>query len=97
MSTIKPTTRDSQTVPLLDNPGIASAVCLLGRILICIIFLISGISKVTTPAATIAYIASAGLPFPQFGLVISIMAELVLAPALVLSYRPVMAVPTAIA
>ena len=87
MSTIKPTTRDSQTVALLDNPGIGSAVCLLGRILISIIFLISGISKVTAPAATITYVASAGLPFPQLGLAIGIMVELVLAPALVLGYR----------
>src|SRR6266404_1004019 len=84
MSTFKATARDNQTVELLDNPGIASAVCLLGRILISIIFLISGISKVTAPAATIAYVASAGLPFPQLGLV---MVELVLAPALVLGYR----------
>jgi len=52
MSTIEPTTRDNQAVALLDNPGIASAVCLLGRILISIIFLISGISKVTAPAET---------------------------------------------
>jgi putative oxidoreductase len=87
MSTIRPTTRDNQTVALLDNPGVASAVCLLGRILISVIFLISGISKVATPAATIAYVASAGLPLPQLGLVIGIMVELVLAPALVLGYR----------
>jgi putative oxidoreductase len=87
MPTIKPTTRDNQTVALLDNPGVASAVCVLGRILISVLFLVSGISKVTTPAATIAYIASAGLPFPQLGLVIGIMVELVLAPALVLGYR----------
>src|SRR3979490_3636103 len=58
MSTIKPTARDNQTVALLDNPGIASAVCLLGRILISIIFLISGIAKGTAPAATIASVAS---------------------------------------
>jgi hypothetical protein len=87
MSTVSLTTRDNPTVALLDNPGVASAVCLLGRILISVIFLISGISKVTTPAATIAYVASAGLPFPQLGLVIGIMVELVLAPALVLGYR----------
>jgi putative oxidoreductase len=87
MSTIKPITRDNQTAAWLDNSGIASAVCLLGRILFSIIFFISGISKVTAPAATIAFIASAGLPFPQLGLVIGIMVELVLAPALVLGYR----------
>ena len=68
MSTVRPTTRDNPTVALLDNPGVASAVCLLGRILISVIFLISGTSKVTTPAATIAYIASAGLPFPSIRL-----------------------------
>jgi uncharacterized membrane protein YphA (DoxX/SURF4 family) len=61
MPTIKPTTRDNQTVALLDNPGVASAVCVLGRILISVLFLVSGISKVTTPAATIAYI----LPQPD--------------------------------
>jgi hypothetical protein len=44
MSTFKPTTRDNQTAALLDNPGIASAVCLLGRILISIVFLISGVT-----------------------------------------------------
>jgi len=42
MSTIKPTARDNQAVALLDNPGVALAVCLLGRILISVISLISG-------------------------------------------------------
>jgi hypothetical protein len=42
MSTIKPTTRDNQAVALLDNPGVALVVCLLGRIIISVIPLISG-------------------------------------------------------
>jgi len=42
MSTIKPTTPENQAVALLDNPGVALAVCLLGRILISVISLISG-------------------------------------------------------
>lgn len=87
MSNVKPARRDNQDGVLLDHRSIASAVCLLGRILISVIFLISGTSKVTTPAATIAYIASVGLPFPQLGLVIGIAVELVVAPALVLGYR----------
>jgi hypothetical protein len=42
MSTIKPATRDDQAMVLLDNPGVALAVCLLGWILISVISLISG-------------------------------------------------------
>jgi putative oxidoreductase len=43
------------------------------------IFFISGVSKITAPAATIHYIASVGLPFSQLGLVIGIAVELVVA------------------
>jgi hypothetical protein len=48
MSTIEPTTRDNQAMALLDNPGVALAVCLLGRILIGVISLISGFSTEVT-------------------------------------------------
>jgi hypothetical protein len=36
------------------------------------LFLVSGIGKITAPAATIAYIPSFGLPFPQLGLAVGI-------------------------
>jgi putative oxidoreductase len=70
-----------------DNPEIASAVSLLGRLLISAILLISGIQKVRTPAWIINYIASVGLPFAPLGLVIGIAVELVGGPALLLGYQ----------
>jgi putative oxidoreductase len=48
---------------------------LLGRVLIAVFFLISGAGKIAAPAATIAYIQSAGLPLPQLGLAIAILVE----------------------
>ncbi len=51
------------------------------------IFFISGIWKITAPAATIAYIASVRLPFPQLGLVIGTAVETIAVSTLVLGYR----------
>ena len=55
---------------------------LAGRMLLSAIFLISGIGKLTAPAATIGFIASTGLPFPQLGLAIAVFTELVVGTAL---------------
>ncbi|RZF64160.1 DoxX family protein [Sphingomonas populi] len=65
----------------------ASALPLIGRVLIATIFILSGISKVTAPAATIGYIQSAGLPLPQVGLAVAVLIELGGGIALVLGYR----------
>jgi putative oxidoreductase len=69
------------------GPTIDGALPLLGRIAIAAIFALSGLSKLTAPAATIGYIQSAGLPLPQAGLAIAILVELAGAGALVLGYR----------
>ena len=87
MTTIKPATLEQSTVASLENLAIASAASLLGRLMISALFLVSGIGKITAPAATIGYIASAGLPLPQLGLAIAITVELILVPALALGYR----------
>jgi putative oxidoreductase len=87
MSTIDPAAPAHPRIASPDDRAIASAVCLLGRLMISALFLISGIGKITAPAATIAYIAAFGLPFPQLGLAVGIAVELVLGPALVLGYR----------
>lgn len=50
---------------------------LAGRILMAAIFVMSGISKITNPGATIGYISAMGLPFPQLGLVLAIAIEVV--------------------
>ena len=60
---------------------------LVARIFISGVFFISGFGKITAPAATIGFIASVGLPFPQLGLVTAILVETVVTAALVLGYR----------
>ena len=47
-----------------------------GRFLIAILFIMSGLSKIATPAAIIGYIDSAGLPFPTLGYAITLIVEI---------------------
>jgi len=78
------------TLPLDATNGssnAAAALPLIGRIGIAAIFLLSGISKLTAPAATIGYISSVGLPFPEVGLAIALVVELLGGAALILGYR----------
>ncbi|WP_342251167.1 DoxX family protein [Sphingomonas sp. OTU376] len=58
-----------------------------GRLLMAVLFLVSGTGKLSAPDATIAFIASVGLPFPTLGLLIALAVELGCATALVLGYR----------
>jgi putative oxidoreductase len=46
-----------------------------GRLLIAALFLLSGIGKISTPAMTQGYIASAGLPAPLLAYLIAIIIE----------------------
>ena len=50
---------------------------LAGRILMAAIFVMSGIGKITNPAATLGYINAMGLPFPQLALAGAIGIEVV--------------------
>lgn len=65
----------------------SSAAALGGRILISTIFLISGFGKLAAPAGMIAYIAAAGLPFPQFAYGVAVVLEIVGGLALIAGYR----------
>ncbi|MBX9588011.1 MAG: DoxX family protein [Hyphomonadaceae bacterium] len=47
-----------------------------GRVLLAVLFLLSGLAKLAAPAATIGYIASAGVPFPLLGYVVALGVEL---------------------
>jgi putative oxidoreductase len=49
---------------------------LVGRILIAAIFVLSGFSKLTAPAGTIAYIQAAGLPAPTLAHAVALTVEL---------------------
>jgi putative oxidoreductase len=69
------------------SDALGGVVPLLGRILIAAIFLLSGLSKLTAPAATIGYIQSAGLPLPSVGLAIAIVVEVGGGLLLIAGYR----------
>lgn len=78
------------TVPINASApaaGSAAALPLIGRIGIAAIFILSGLTKLAAPAATIGYIQSVGLPLPQVGLAIALLVELIGGAALVLGYR----------
>ena len=62
-------------------------VSFLGRVLLSLIFIISGIAKVMDPAGTIAYIESAHLPLPQVAYIVALIVELGLGLALLIGFK----------
>jgi putative oxidoreductase len=63
------------------------ALPLVGRVLLSAIFLLSGLSKLAAPAATIGYISSVGLPAAPLGLAVAVGIEILGGAALILGYR----------
>ncbi|WP_166359727.1 DoxX family protein [Pseudomonas akapageensis] len=79
------TARDTQE---LSSAGATTATAaLVGRVSLSAIFILSGISKLSAPAAMIGYIGSVGLPFPQLALVLAIVIEIAGGIALIAGYR----------
>ena len=72
---------------LFGSPVFGAAVPLVGRVLLSAIFLLSGVAKLAAPAATIGYIAAAGLPLPQFTYAIAVFVEIVGGLALIAGYH----------
>ena len=70
-----------------NSSVLGGAVPTIGRILISAIFLVSVAGKLAAPAATVDFIASAHLPFPQLGYAIAIIVELFGGVALALGFR----------
>jgi len=66
---------------------LSDSMSLLGRILIAAIFLLSGVSKLSNPAAVIGYIESVGLPLPALALAAAVLVEVVGGAALVIGYQ----------
>ncbi|KAB1085363.1 DoxX family protein [Neorhizobium galegae] len=58
-----------------------------GRLLIALLFLLSGLAKIADPAGTLAYIGSAGLPLPYVSYAGAVAVEVVGGILLVLGYR----------
>jgi putative oxidoreductase len=57
----------------LKTPSFTPAV---GRLLMSLIFILSGVGKLAAPAATIGYIASTGLPLATLGYAAAVIVEL---------------------
>jgi len=53
----------------------ANATALVGRILLAVLFLMSGVGKLGAPAGTQAYIAAAGLPAPLLAYLVAVVVE----------------------
>lgn len=70
-------------VPFSAEAGLAVT----GRLFLAIIFILSSLSKLTDPTASIGYITSVGLAFPELALLVAIAVELVGGVLLVLGYR----------
>ncbi|GGP20907.1 inner membrane protein YphA [Silvimonas iriomotensis] len=60
---------------------------LAARILLALLYLLSGLSKVTAFDGAVQYAASHNLPLPQVGIVIAILVELPLAILLILGWQ----------
>jgi putative oxidoreductase len=58
------------------NEAVNKFAPLIGRILVALIFVISGIGKIAGFAGTVGYIGSKGLPMPEVLAVLAIIAEL---------------------
>ncbi len=81
---------NSSTIKAAHNrqlTQLSDTAAVVGRLLLASIFLLSGFSKLTNPAGTIGYIASAGLPLPEVAYAGAVFVEVVLASALVVGYR----------
>ena len=59
----------------------------LGRVLIGAPFVMSGLGKLAAHHATVGYISSAGLPFPQLGYLVALCVELGFGTLLILGFR----------
>ena len=59
----------------------------LGRLLIALIFVLSGLSKIAAPANTIAYIQSAGAPFATAAFAVAAIVEVIGGLALLVGFQ----------
>ena len=58
-----------------------------GRLLMATIFLMSGLSKLAAPAATIGYIGSTGAPLPALGYALAVLVEIGGGTLILLGYK----------
>lgn len=66
---------------------LSSGLALCARVLITMLFVLSGMSKLADPSGTIGYIASVGLPLPTLVFILAVVTEVLGGAALMLGYR----------
>jgi len=66
---------------------IQNVLSFVGRILLSLIFVMSGFGKLAAPAGTIGYISSVGLPLPEVAYALAVLAEVGLGLALLVGYK----------
>ncbi|WP_395394405.1 DoxX family protein [Novosphingobium sp. BL-8A] len=77
----------ASNAPASTEARLVRVLPLVGRVLIAAIFILSGLSKLAAPTATMAYIASVGLPFPAVALAGAVLIEVVGGLVLISGYR----------
>ena len=77
----------AQTASVTTEATLVRYLPLIGRVMIAAIFILSGLSKLAAPAATIAYIASVGLPLPAVALAGAVVVEVIGGLVLISGYR----------
>ena len=60
----------------MNNPNVTNGAALVGRILLALIFITSGFSKITGFEGTVGYISSKHLPLPQVAAAVAVACEL---------------------
>ncbi|AOF94257.1 DoxX family protein [Sinorhizobium sp. RAC02] len=76
-----------QVEDLASSAAVQAVLPTAGRILISLIFVLSGLNKLAAPAMTIGYIESVGLPFPTLAYGTALIVEIIGGLALALGYQ----------
>jgi putative oxidoreductase len=82
-----PTTLSKDVTQNRSTSTPSDAAALTGRIFLSAIFIISGLSKLAAPAATVGYIGSVGLPLAPLGFAFAVAVEVLGGLALIAGYR----------
>lgn len=86
MTELTMTSRSGDEHHVSTSP-LAGWAMLVGRVMLSLIFLLSGIAKVTAPAAMIGFIKASGLPFAPLALAIAAFIEIAGGVALIIGFR----------
>lgn len=74
-------------LPSVRAASVQNTLALLARVLLSLIFILSGFSKMADPSGTIAYIQMVGLPFPTLAYAGAVATEVIGGIALVVGFQ----------